>query len=238
MFQGALAEMIGFMPVVTVAASVPPSISFISQAEITADQASYSFTSQSIDAADATRRVVVAVHWMYAGAGTDTVLNSATIGGVAATIHVQTNNGTSSSPDGIAIISALVPTGTTATIDLTFNATCSRAYIGVYSALNEAGSSPTATASDNTLTGSTLNLNLNVTAGGWLMAAVTESSNLTPTNTWTGVSENYDLTSTEIAGRIFSSGHTSGSAGGTPVTVTVVASVSLLNGAAASMSWA
>lgn len=216
----------------------PAALTFITTVSDATDLTTYSFAGASIGTADSTRRVVCVVHWMYAGAGTDTVLNSATIGGVAATIHVQTNNGVTASPGGCAIISALVPTGTTGTIAATFNALCSRCLVGIYRAVNEGSATPVATASDNTLTSSTtLDVNVNISAGGWAVAGVTTlTSAATPTNTWTGVTEQYDVT-LEATSRGMGGGFVSASAGGTPVTINVVASTALVNGAACSMSW-
>ena len=65
------------------------------------------------------RRVFILVHWINATAVK--ALASATIGGVAATIHAQSSATLAASTyAGTAIISAVLPTGTTATIALSF----------------------------------------------------------------------------------------------------------------------
>lgn len=79
-----------------------------------------SVPSVPIGAAAGDRMVFILVHWT-SSTPTAAPLSSATIGGVTAKIHV--NNGSvpgSGNLLGAAIISALVPTGTTATVGLTF----------------------------------------------------------------------------------------------------------------------
>lgn len=210
----------------------PPSISFIGFTEDTTDLTTYSFASVAIGAADPTRRVVVVVHW-----GENAVtrsLNSATIGGVAATIHAQT----SAAIRGVAIISALVPTGTTATIALTFSGAMLRSAIGVYRALNETSASPTATATDITFTGAVLDVNVNVPVNGWVVAGTTDNGIAGRTHAWVGVTKQYDTTSGEAAGIIYSGGHDTGLAAATPRTVnTTVSNTTGISGAAVAMSW-
>lgn len=74
----------------------------------------------------------------YHGTTTNRTISSATIGGVTATIHAcpTSNNGTYG---GIALISALVPTGTSGTVTLTFNSSGAGFYrprIAVYAVTN------------------------------------------------------------------------------------------------------
>lgn len=88
----------------------------------------YSSTGAAIGAAAADRRVFCIVDWTKSGSPSS--LSSATIGGVAATIHAQ-NKVASVFGLSVAIISALVPTGTTATVSLTFSAAASPG-LGVY----------------------------------------------------------------------------------------------------------
>lgn len=81
------------------------------------------------------RRVFALVHWACNTSAVETTISSATIGGVAASLHINYGEGGSSafSNYGCAIISATVPTGTTATIvvNLTSGAAHS-VYISVY----------------------------------------------------------------------------------------------------------
>jgi hypothetical protein len=73
------------------------------------------------------------------------VLNSATIGGVTAKIHVQKSDGTPSAGDtesGAAILSALVPSGTTATVVLNFNLSITLRTVATYQVLNLISDTP------------------------------------------------------------------------------------------------
>lgn len=81
---------------------------------------------QAVGAAAGDRVVYAIVHWLSGSPAK--ALSSATIGGVAATIHVQNSGNIGSSYHGVAIISAPVPTGTTAVIVLTFPASTSGYY--------------------------------------------------------------------------------------------------------------
>lgn len=161
---------------------VPATLTYQSYAIDTADLTTYSFASVGIGTADSTRRVIAAAHW---GASSRT-LSSATIGGVSATIHVQS----SGASRGVAIFSALVPTGTTATIDFTLSGGAVRAGLGVWTSINEADSAPTGTLTNTT----TLSSTIDVPADGFVVAALTlfESSSTPTTVTWTGPTERYD----------------------------------------------
>ncbi|MCA3573501.1 MAG: hypothetical protein IOC86_06245, partial [Aestuariivirga sp.] len=78
------------------------------------------YTSRPIGEASSTRRVVVAI-----AAGSDhtseVTVTGVTIGGVTSTIHVQNTNFSSNKSCVTAIASAVVPTGTTATVAVTFS---------------------------------------------------------------------------------------------------------------------
>ena len=101
----------------------------------------YTFSGVSIGAADATRRVIVALG-VQDGTKTYDLLDSVTIGGVTATIHTNTLVGVQDR-GCVAIVSALVPTGTTANIVINHPAAAGTNYAGhvyaVYRALNCSG---------------------------------------------------------------------------------------------------
>lgn len=89
-------------------------------------QTTYSFTSQNIgNRPSATRRIIVCVGG-YRDAGG--AVSSATINGVAATIHVSDN----SAYQSMAIISAVVPTGTSVTIAITWSISQAACGIAVF----------------------------------------------------------------------------------------------------------
>lgn len=82
-----------------------------------------------------TRKIVQLVWWACTTSDVETTISSATIGGIAAAIHVQTGEGGTSALTnyGCAIISATVPTGATGSTVLTFsNATVRRTYLRTY----------------------------------------------------------------------------------------------------------
>jgi hypothetical protein len=162
----------------------PPSLEFRVSAVDVADLTTYTFSTVDIGAADSTRRVIVGV----AGSATSPqTLSSATIGGVGATIHV--NN---SSVDHSSLISALVPTGTTATIAVTFSGAQFCAGIGIYRLINETVSTPHATATDLTLSSGVLSTTINVPSNGALVAICKAFGSATPTCAWSGATERYD----------------------------------------------
>lgn len=100
--------------------AAPPAatISYVGLTAIATLTATPVLTGVSIGAEAYNRTVFMCVHWYTSVAKT---LTSATIGGVPATIQVQSTVA-SSAPLQSAIISAFLPTGTTATVELTFAA--------------------------------------------------------------------------------------------------------------------
>lgn len=84
----------------------------------------YSFTGLAIGAAEANRRVVVIV------GNRGDAIDSATIGGVAATIHGV--RASTSALNECAIISAVVPTGTVADVVITLVSSAVRCTVGVW----------------------------------------------------------------------------------------------------------
>lgn len=163
--------------------------SFISSAVNTVDGTSFTFTSQNIGTADATRLVVVVV---VAAAATTSEPTSVTIGGNAATKAVgRTDN----SVGTISIWYLAVPSGTTANIVVNFSASHARCGIGVFSLLNLGSNTPTATGTGGTNAGTSVNANVNVTgANGIVVAGACSTNTGAATHTWTGVTESYDTT--------------------------------------------
>jgi hypothetical protein len=145
------------------------------------------FSAQAIGAADPTRRVVVTVTNFSGTIG----LSSATIGGIAATIHISQGDGFIESS---AIISALVPTGTTADIVLTFSGTPYDVTANVYRQINETVSSPYATAFDliSDING-ILTTTIDIPANGMLYAVAAVYTGTTSSYTWVGAIERNDI---------------------------------------------
>jgi len=101
----------------------------------------YTFSGVSIGAADAARRVIVAIG-VQDGSNSYDLLDSVTVGGVPATIHTNILAGTMDRGP-VAIVSAPVPIGTTADIVINHPAAAGTTYAGhvyaVYRALNCSG---------------------------------------------------------------------------------------------------
>lgn len=148
-----------------------------------------SFTSQNFGTADATRRIICAVNWRKDVAGS--VLSSVTIGGVSATIHTQTDGVVTR--QGTALVSALVPTGTSGNVDCVWASSGSRtSVVALWRQINESVASPFAS---NTATASSLTVSttINIPSGGSLYTTATTSTTATnPTFVWTGATERYD----------------------------------------------
>lgn len=144
----------------------------------------------SIGAAAFDRRVFMIVHWLKAASPAPT-MSAATIGGVAATIHVQNTGYASASVAGCAIISAAVAAGTTADVTLTFTGAATP-YIGTYRvtgllstvAGDTISSTPVASSSPH-------NDTIDVTKNGVLLFGAMLTYN-TPNYTITGATENYE----------------------------------------------
>lgn len=161
--------------------AAPPAVSAYIGTNATNDVnvTSITRTAEPIGVAASDRYVVVAVTWRVTA-----TLNSATIGGATATIHQQH----SASNEGSAIISLLVPSGTTATIVLNFSTGVYRVTTHVYN-INSLVSNANFDAA--TATGVDPSVNINVDAGGVIIAVACWGS-ATVGTTWTGVTERYD----------------------------------------------
>src|SRR3990167_2651308 len=159
--------------------------SFLQAAVDTTEATIYTFSSQSLGTAAADRYIVVAI--AARGLGTTRTISSVTVGGVSATINVQTPNITSNtSLTGIVI--AAVPTGTTGDIVITFDAQMLRCGIGLYRVTNLVSATPTdtdgSTAADPSVTLTTVD--------GGIAIGVGFTQDTAPQAAWTGATENYD----------------------------------------------
>ena len=137
------------------------------------------------------RRMAAVIHWNEGGS--HFTLDSATIGGEAATIHVQRGHSGGSTGLGAAIISAVVPTGASGVVDCTFSGATSNVSCGVYRLTGLSSGTPTDTDSDqSTVTTTDLSVTITVAADGIVIAGFTGSTNATSDVAWTGVTEQYD----------------------------------------------
>ena len=151
------------------------------------DASSYTFTAEPIGAADANRRVVVAIG--YAAASGGRTLSSVTIGGVTAS--VDADPGAITGNRRIYLVSAVVPTGTTANVVITLSNTVTRIGIGVWTLDNMAPTGQTAAvlnASSGTLTVTTA-----TDEGVICFGYASNGVSATPSDTtWTDATERYD----------------------------------------------
>lgn len=148
------------------------------------DGTTFTFASVPIGTASATRRVIVGIGW---GGASATTLAGVTIGGVTATIDVD--SGAAIGNRRTVIASAIVPTGTTANVVVTMNASTGRMGIGVWAAdgINPTGQTAIViNAASGTLT--------TTTAVGAKVIAVGYSSRTSGSiiATWTGATERYN----------------------------------------------
>lgn len=165
------------------AASVLPTFTYNGTAADSTDLTTYSFAGVSIGTAATNRLVYVQVNFNAAAARR---ISSATIGGISATIIDTAGQG-----NGTFVIYANVPTGTTATISITFDAVCTRCVIGSYSLFNLKSQEPVAIAYATTWTAGAISAPVDVPDGGIIIAGVNNNTN-NNTITWTsGVNLNY-----------------------------------------------
>lgn len=136
------------------------------------------------------RRIICAVGWEGATA-TAALMSSATIGGVAATIHTHISNAASTNA-GSGIISAIVPAGTTGTIVINLNQADARIVrCGVYRYIGPSGATDTISVTADLPPGSqTLSTAITIAPGSILVVSGVTSVNPPVGNiTFTGVTE-------------------------------------------------
>lgn len=189
----------GMMAAVSAPPVVPPVVSYIGVTHDPTNKSSYSLASVAIGTAAADRIVFVLVTWA-SGNATPVTISSATIGGVAATIHAQVT-AVATDAIGSAILSAAVPTGTTATIAITLSGSGGSIDVGVLAVTGLSSQTPHASATATTSAGACSN-SVNVPAGGFVLACANFNDELSGV-TWVGATERYDETNTDgVAERV------------------------------------
>ena len=141
---------------------------------------------------------------MWGDAATPTTFDGGTIGGNAAATEVAADGNIQGN---CAIMSLLVPAGTTATIAFSVDgATVDRGAIAVYRALNETVATAHDTATDDTISSGVLITTIDIPVNGWVIGVATPSAAVSPTtDTWVGVTEDFGGAYGDAAG-IFRSG--------------------------------
>lgn len=166
-------------------------LSFLQTATNTLNNSTYTFTSQNVGAASSDRYVVAVIFGYSATSGR--TVSSVTIGGISATISVQTSNASTSRVTAIAL--ANVPTGATANVVVDFSDTMNNCGIGLYRLTEISTDTPfdTGTAASNT--DETLTTSIDIPANGFAIAINGEQTTTNPeTHTWTGLTEDFDTT--------------------------------------------
>jgi hypothetical protein len=150
------------------------------------DATTATFSAYAIGTASSTRRVIVYVAAIDDSKSSVT-FTSATIGGVSATIDCQVDD---SSPYNTisAIISATVPTGTTADIVLNFDTSVDRAAVVAVSVDGLQSVTPVDTLTD---TARTLTGTIDWQTDGFVIGG-SLNSNVSDTCSWTGLTERAD----------------------------------------------
>jgi len=169
-------------------------IAYVSDAADDVNRITYTFSAQDIGAENDDRLVIVGVSWFDTAIGTK--INSASIGGISASIHTgqKSNNDFNMGAD---IISATVPSSTSANIVITMNVSVSNAQITVYRATGLTSSTPHDTDNyrgDNS-TGATMSVNI---PSGGILVAVSGTATDTLTAGWTGATEDIDKDAGEV----------------------------------------
>ena len=152
----------------------------------TANASTHTFTSQSIGAIDANRKIVVIVN--TGGVSASTSVSSMTINSVAAGLVLAVTNSTEAW-FVTEIWQAVVPTGTSVSIVVNWSGTVVNAGIGVYRVIG-AASAAYATASDND--SDPLTATIDIPADGVLICGAGEGT--AATWSWTNADEDYDET--------------------------------------------
>lgn len=175
-----------FPPPFLAVPKVPFAASYNGTVNGAAAGASITYANVPIGSPSSGRLVVVAVHWAISGSATVT---SASIGGVPATIAAQ-GNGIN---NGVAFIYARVPTGSTASVVVSFSASVARSYVGCWSIVGQDSDIPTSASVP--AGGSTPNksVTLSALAGGVSIFA----SQGDTSGSWTGATADYTIVSTD-----------------------------------------
>lgn len=162
------------------------SCTYIGTTTLTTNLTTYTFSGVSIGAADPTRLVVVGV---AAICGAFASVNSGTIDGSAATVVVAAG-ATRYSPT--AILSRVVPSGTTCDITVTLSTTGEHCSIHVWSIVNYGSATATDTDAVNTGPATSVTATLDIPANGTAVYAHAHGD--TSATSWTSASEVNDAT--------------------------------------------
>lgn len=171
----------------TIAMSGDVEVEYLTTEKDSVDRSEYTFSSVGLGAASNNREIYVAVGTR--DAGSDTTIDSVTVGGVAATSKVAATNTSGGNITRVEIWSANVPTGSTGDIVVTLSETTLITWISVYRAVNVGSTIPYSSATD---TGTTITLDANTPSGKAFIIGAAQCND-TGTTSWTGIAtEDYD----------------------------------------------
>ena len=182
------------------------SITYVTSVHSGSGSTAYTYSAVSLSVVDATRKIVVSCH---AGFGTRTV-STLTVGGISATYVGRQSGGAYS----VELWEALVPTGASGNIVVTWSGAQNFCSIGVWAVYNAAATVTTTAIS----TASPLSASVAVSAGGVSIAAAHTSD--AATATWTELTENYDTRADPVTFAARMSGANKAYAAGASPTVT------------------
>jgi hypothetical protein len=161
---------------------------YVTRAESTSNLTTYTFSSQSLGAEHANRKIIVACSGRRATAQGE--VSTVTVGGVSATLAVTRV----SANDVVALFCASVPTGTTGDVVVTYATDQTESAIAIYRATNI---STTKTSSGSEVNEDPLSATIASIPANSILVGVA-MVNTSATATWTGATEDYDDT-TEAA---------------------------------------
>lgn len=165
---------------------------FLQETVSTSNLTVYTFSSQNLGTASSDRYIVVAVNSSRIADGTSSA--TVTVQGISATlVKAQPFNSVGSGYCALFIVA--VPTGTTGDVVVTCDSANARCGIGLYAVTGIDSATPHATGgesfNESTVTPDP-SADINVEAGGIIIATSSTQNQGTPTVTWTGPTEDYD----------------------------------------------
>lgn len=184
-----LGSMPGITPVVASQSAAPKVLTFQTSSNSPTGTNPYTYSGLAIGAAAGSR----VVHCLISvrGATVAPTLSSATIGGVAAVVN-KLQQDASGAKYSIAIISAAVPTGTTANVVITWSETGDRQYVGVWSSTGLSSTTAHATAASDSDT-SPDSVSLATLNGGFGIFGEVGNNNAA-SMTWANATERFEQT--------------------------------------------
>lgn len=217
-----------FMPMIVGSAS--PVITYINKLTDATAKTTYTFTGAF--GTESTNRLIVVC--IASSGNANTTVSSATIGGVAATLAVNTNN-TSSGSSLCCIAYAVVPTNTSQSISITLGSSKNYMSISYYSVTGVSNTTHLSAVSSNG-SGTSLSVTtVNSQANGVLIAATQAHDNPVST-TWTaGLTEDTDGVYSSVS--ILSSARLLATSTENPKTVTATYAASATSAVLGVVTW-